>query len=85
MGIFDETVEVARRTMVLFFLIDASGSMSGDKMGTLNNTMEGVVRELEDISNDNADAELEDNVKEILIDFANKIKRDDVELDEYEY
>ena len=58
MGIFDETVEVARRTMVLFFLIDASGSMSGDKMGTVNNTMEGVVRELEDISNDNADAEL---------------------------
>ena len=30
-------------------------------------------------------AELEDNVKEILIDFANKIKRDDVELDEYAY
>lgn len=30
-------------------------------------------------------AELEDNVKEILINFANKIKRDDVELEEYEY
>ena len=67
MGIFDETVEVARRTMVLFFLIDASGSMSGDKMGTVNNTMEGVVRELEDISNDNADAELEDNVLTVCL------------------
>lgn len=30
-------------------------------------------------------AELEDNVKDILIDFAEKIKRDDVELDKYEY
>ena len=30
-------------------------------------------------------AELEYSVKEILINFANKIKRDDVELDEYEY
>ncbi len=30
-------------------------------------------------------AELEDNVKEILLEFAAKIKRDDVELDEYAY
>ena len=30
-------------------------------------------------------AELEDNVRDILIDFAEKIKRDDVELDYYEY
>ena len=30
-------------------------------------------------------AELEDNVKEILVEFANQIKRDDVELEEYEY
>jgi hypothetical protein len=30
-------------------------------------------------------AELEDKVKEILVDFAEKIKRDDVELEEYEY
>ena len=30
-------------------------------------------------------AELEDNVKEILVEFAEKIKRDDVQLEEYEY
>lgn len=30
-------------------------------------------------------AQLEDDVKEILIEFAEKIKRDDVELDEYTY
>ena len=30
-------------------------------------------------------SELEDNVRDILIDFAEKIKRDDVQLDKYEY
>jgi len=30
-------------------------------------------------------AELEDKVKEILVDLAEQIKRDDVELEEYEY
>lgn len=30
-------------------------------------------------------AELEDNVKEILMEFAEVIKRDDVEIEEYEY
>lgn len=30
-------------------------------------------------------AELEDKVKEVLIDLAEQIKRDDVELEEYEY
>lgn len=30
-------------------------------------------------------AELEDKVKEILVEFAEQIKRDNVELEEYEY
>lgn len=30
-------------------------------------------------------AELEDKVKEILVEFAEQIKKDDVELEEYEY
>ena len=30
-------------------------------------------------------AELEDDVRDILVDFAEKIKRDDVQLDKYEY
>lgn len=58
MGIFDDTVEVARRTMVLFFLVDTSGSMGGEKIGTVNHTMEEVMPELEDISKTNADAQL---------------------------
>ena len=31
MGLYDETVKVGRRTMVLFFIIDTSGSMRGAK------------------------------------------------------
>lgn len=58
MSIFDETVEVARRTMVLFFIVDTSGSMKGEKIGTVNQTMEEVVPELRDISSTNADAQL---------------------------
>jgi uncharacterized protein YegL len=34
-NIYDEAVEVARRTMVLFFMVDTSGSMEGSKIGTL--------------------------------------------------
>ena len=30
MGVLDETIEVPRKTMCLFFLVDGSGSMSGD-------------------------------------------------------
>ena len=36
MGVLDETIEVPRKTMCLFFLVDGSGSMSGDKIGSLN-------------------------------------------------
>lgn len=58
MGVFDDVVEVARRTMVLFFMVDTSGSMTGDKIGTVNHTMEEVMPELQDISATNADAQL---------------------------
>ena len=35
-NIYEGAVEVSRRTMTLFFIVDASGSMDGAKMGTLN-------------------------------------------------
>lgn len=35
-NIYEGAVEVSRRTMTLFFVVDASGSMDGSKMGTLN-------------------------------------------------
>ena len=56
MGIYDDVVEVTRRTMVLFFVVDTSGSMNGAKIGTVNSAIEEIVPELKDISEENADA-----------------------------
>lgn len=58
MGLYDEVVEVPRRTMVLFFLVDTSGSMRGEKIGTVNTAIEEIVPELKDISETNADAQI---------------------------
>lgn len=58
MGLYDEVVEVPRRTMVLFFMVDTSGSMTGSKIGTVNTAIEGIVPELKDISENNADAQI---------------------------
>ncbi|MDE6091587.1 MAG: VWA domain-containing protein [Ruminococcus sp.] len=58
MGLYDETVEVPRRTMVLFFIVDTSGSMSGSKIGTVNSAIEEIIPEISDISDSNADAQI---------------------------
>lgn len=58
MGLYDEVVEVPRRTMVLFFVVDTSGSMGGAKIGTVNSAIEEIVPELKDISETNADAQI---------------------------
>ena len=58
MGLYDEVVEVPRRTMVLFFVVDTSGSMHGSKIGTVNSAIEEIVPELKDISENNADAQI---------------------------
>ena len=58
MGLYDEVVEVPRRTMVLFFVVDTSGSMSGAKIGVVNSAIEEIVPELKDISESNADAQI---------------------------
>lgn len=55
-NIYEDAVEVSRRTMTLFFVVDASGSMDGAKMGTLNSAIEEVVPEIRKISGENADA-----------------------------
>ncbi len=57
-NIYDDVVEVARRTMVLFFVVDTSGSMDGAKIGTLNQAIEDVIPEIREISGNNADAEI---------------------------
>ena len=58
MSLYDDVVEVPRRTMVLFFLVDTSGSMYGTKIGTVNTVIEEIIPELKDLSENNADAEI---------------------------
>lgn len=57
-NIYDSSVAVARRTMVLFFVVDTSRSMEGDKIGTLNQAVEDVLPELRALSEENADAQI---------------------------
>ena len=58
MGLYDNTVEVARRCMVLFFVVDTSGSMAGTKIGAVNQAIAEVVPEIAKLSSENADAEI---------------------------
>ena len=53
-----ETVAIPRKTMVLFFLVDTSGSMMGTKIGEVNSAIEEVIPELRDMSDNNADARI---------------------------
>lgn len=58
MSLLDEVVSVPRRTMVLFFVIDTSGSMMGNKIGAVNDAVVNVLPMLEEISATNPDAEI---------------------------
>lgn len=53
-----DSVCVPRRTMTLFFLIDKSGSMSGQKIGAVNDAVVNVLPMLDDITANNPDAEI---------------------------
>jgi uncharacterized protein YegL len=44
--------------MVLFFVVDTSGSMSGDKIGSVNTAISEILPELADISAENTDAQI---------------------------
>lgn len=58
MSLIDETVSVPRRTMTLFFVIDKSGSMAGNKIGAVNDAIVNVLPMINDISDTNSDAEI---------------------------
>ena len=53
-----ERVKIARRTMVLFFVVDTSGSMAGDKIGSVNDAIRETVPDLRDLSYGNPDASI---------------------------
>jgi len=57
MGLNDD-VELTRRVMVLFFLVDTSGSMNGSRIGAVNHAIEEVIPEIKSISVGNADAQI---------------------------
>ena len=57
MSLLDETVEIPRRTMTLFFMVDTSGSMSGRKIGAVNESIQEVLPMINEISAANPDAE----------------------------
>jgi uncharacterized protein YegL len=63
-------VEVARRVMVLFFLVDTSGSMGGSKIGAVNHAIEEVIPEIKNISATNADAQ----IKIAVMSFSNGVE-----------
>jgi len=53
-----DKIEIPRRTMVLFFVIDTSGSMAGTKIGTVNAAIEEVIPAIKEVSDENADAQI---------------------------
>lgn len=58
MGAFDEVDKVPRRTLVLFFVVDTSGSMEGEKIGSLNVAVQEVLPLISGISDNNPDAQI---------------------------
>ncbi|MCL1921423.1 MAG: VWA domain-containing protein [Kiritimatiellaeota bacterium] len=53
-----DNVAIPRKTMVLFFVVDTSGSMEGSKIGAVNSAIEEVIPELKNLSDANADAQI---------------------------
>ncbi|MDR0451105.1 MAG: VWA domain-containing protein [Treponema sp.] len=64
-GMYDNVEGIIRRQMVLFFLIDTSGSMDGTKIGAVNTAIREVVPDLQDIGG--ADIDLKIAVLEFSI------------------
>ena len=58
MSLLDDVKSIPRRTMTLFFMIDTSGSMAGNKIGAVNDAVVNVLPMLDDISATNPDAEI---------------------------
>ena len=50
-----ETESIPRRQMTLFFMIDKSGSMIGNKIGSVNDAIKNVLPIIGEISDENPD------------------------------
>jgi uncharacterized protein YegL len=62
--------ENPRRTMVLFLVIDTSGSMDGEKIGALNVAIEETIPEIREVSDKNPDAQ----IKIAVLEFSSGVK-----------
>lgn len=59
MSLLDKVAPAPRKVMTLFYVVDASGSMDGNKIGTVNSAMEeAITSDLPEISAANDDAEI---------------------------
>lgn len=59
MSLLDQVTPSPRKIMTLFYVVDTSGSMTGDKIGSVNAAMEEAITvDLPDISTVNDDAEI---------------------------
>ena len=67
MGLLDNE-SIPRRKMILFFMIDTSGSMLGSKIGSVNDAIENVLPIIGEISDENPDAEINVAVLEFSTD-----------------
>ena len=67
MGLLDNE-SIPRRKMILFFMIDTSGSMLGSKIGSVNDAIENVLPMIGEISDENPDAEINVAVLEFSSD-----------------
>ena len=81
---FMKPAPVAKKTMVLFFLIDTSGSMSGEKIQTVNDAIREIIPIIADLSNNNADAEIKFAVQ-TFDSFVNWVTPSPVDLNTYKY
>ncbi|GHV03404.1 tellurium resistance protein TerY [Spirochaetia bacterium] len=84
MGLTDK-VEIPRRTMVLFFVIDTSGSMGGSKIGAVNAAIEELIPALKDVSDENPDAIIKVAVLEFSSGFRWITQNGPVEVDKFHW
>lgn len=66
---------IAKQTLNLFFIIDNSGSMTGEKIGAVNNAMRDITSLIPEIQDDTADAEIKVSVL-VFSDYAKWISED---------
>jgi len=58
MGIFDKVEGIVKRQMVLFFIVDTSGSMEGTKIGAVNTAIREVLPELKGVGGSDVDLKI---------------------------